>query len=172
MKMKFGTTLILVLSLIVSGAFGFAWIQRTISKKAKELSELNLKLAILESEQKSISGLKKFLEEKKTDKDKLDKVFLSDEKIVEFIEELEKLSGAENVEIKIQSALVSEKQKENPVFNFELRGNFENIFRVMALMENLPYQLEIDEAGLTKEGKDKKWKGQFRIKILSFITSL
>lgn len=169
MKTKFKTTLILVLLLVVSGAFGFAWIYRTISAKTKEVFKLNLKLANLESEQKSMLGLKKFLEETKKDKDKINKVFLSEGRIVEFIEELEKLGRAENVEIKIQSALVSEKRDANPIFNFELAGNFENIFRTAVLMENLPYQLEIEEFSLTKEEKGKKWRGQFKINILSFI---
>lgn len=168
MKMKFRTTLAFVFLLVVSGAFGFAWIQRTISGETKEVSELNLKLAVIGSEHKSVFGLKKFLEETKKDKDKIDKVFLSQGKIVEFIEGLEKLSGAENVEIKIQSAFISENREENPVFNFELAGNFENIFRVAALTENLPYQLEIEEIDLTREEKDKKWRGQFRVKILSY----
>lgn len=166
--MRFGTTLALVLSLVVSAAFGFAWTGRTISGKTKKVSELNLKLAALESEQKSVLGLKKFLEETKEDKDKINKAFLSEEEIVKFIEELEKLSREENVEIKIQSAFISEKREENPVFNFELNGNFENIFRIAALTENLPYQLEIEEVGLAREEKGKKWRGQFKIKILSY----
>lgn len=168
MKMRFKTTLALVLSLVISGAFGLAWIQWTISERTERISEFNLKLAILESEQKSMLGLKKFLEETREDKNKISEAFLSGEKIVEFIEELEKLSREKNVEIKIQSALVSEKREENPTFNFELAGNFENIFRVAALMENLPYQLEIEEITLTREEKDKKWRGQFRVKILSY----
>lgn len=169
MKLGFRTTLILVLSLLLLGSFGLFQVYQMASLKEKEILELREKLLVINEKKNNITAFKKFLEEIKEDKNRINGVFLIEDKIIKFIENLEKISKLAQTEIEIQSALLSEKEDLGPVFNFKLTGSFENLFRSLSLMENLPHQIEIKELRLVKEREENLWQAQFRIQVLSFI---
>lgn len=150
------------------GGFGFFQTHRVISNKEKEILELREKLLVIEDKKKNITALKKFLEEIQKDENKISMAFLTENKIIEFIENLEKVSKLAGAQIEIKSALLSEKNNLGPAFDFKLTGSFGNLFQSLSLVENLPYQIEIKELRFI-EKKDDLWQAQFRIQVLSFL---
>lgn len=174
MKYKFQITLILVLSAIAAAGFSFGKFYQNISAKEKEVLQLREKLAVIEKKKMLITDLKRFLRDINKDEQKIKSVFLNEQDIVQFIEKLEEVSRLAGAQIEIQSAVVPDQNNPIPSFNFQINGGFENIFSSLLFIENLPYQIEIQELRFIKLGKEAEnsdWQAQFRIKVLSFISA-
>ena len=129
------------------------------SEEARKISEKFENIKILESE------ILKIEEESK----KIDQIFIQEEDIIKFIEILEKMGKDTKVSMELNTAKV----EIVPIFQFNLSGTIERIYQYFVLLENLPYQILIEDVYIYKEGflgesKVNNWKAGFRIKILSF----
>ncbi len=145
-----------------------------IKKEKISLYEIVKESMVLEKEAQANKLLASQIPEIKESEQKIDLIFLKKEEIISFIETLENLGKKTSVSVKLSSVRVGEGKEEKPSLSLELEGEFKQIFNYLLLMENLPYQIIIDDLDLRAGGisEEKKfWSARVGIKVASFINN-
>ncbi len=146
-----------------------------IGAQREKIANARLNLALAEKRAVDSKSLKSLMEEIAEKRNRIDAVFLDNERIIEFIETLERLSGQTGVSLDIKSVSVG---KGGAVFRLEAAGDFGGVFKYLGLVENLSYQVfikksyiqlnENEPTGLDEKDKGK-WSANFEIVLSSFI---
>lgn len=126
-------------------------------------------LALLEKKAQNIKLLESQSEKLKIDAQKMEQVFLKEENIVGFIENLEKLGRDAGVSVELSSVRMDDKNSKEPHFDLILKGGFNPLFHYIVLLENLPYQIIFEK--LNMSSRDKLWEARTIIILSSFIPS-
>ncbi len=122
---------------------------RAISDKVVELD--NAKILIEKSS-----------ELKSTDKT-INNYFVDPMKISSFISYLEDLGLKNNTKLIVKNIKISNNKKDTILVNVSVKGNFNNTIKVLYLLENIPFNVNLTQAFVNKEikpteNKDKKIK--------------
>jgi Tfp pilus assembly protein PilO len=124
-------------------------------------ANLEEKLADLDSKELLISGL-----------------FLPEEKIVNFIDELETIGTNNNVVVEIKnvdaSGLVDKETNKKKTYadlsiTMNAVGDWNSIYKFANLMENLPYYSNVESINLTSgtEERSDYWNAEINIKVIT-----
>lgn len=164
---KINIFLIIAVILNIFLVFANFFVYRISIKKQQGLDDLRGQIFKTEKQKENFNSLKHWFESFEKEKNKIEAVFLREKNIVRFIEQLEELAKISKTDIEFQSA-------EIPIFLFNLEGPFEDLIRFLVLLENLPFQIEIQDlnlAGREKEvsSQETPWQARFKIKVLSYF---
>lgn len=116
------------------------------------------------------------------EKEIVSSVFIKEEDFVRLIKNLESTGIVAGVALKINSILPANiNKKTNPQISLTAKGSFEQIFRYMNMLENLPYLVIIDNVSLQniQDAKDKledfkkpptnrEWQALFNLRLESY----
>ena len=80
----------------------------------------------------------------------LEGVFIQRKELVVFIKDLEKSASESGALFKLETVTLPTPQKAYPSFSVSTRGGFEDLFRFLLLLGNLPYQIVFEEIRFQK----------------------
>ena len=165
---------VVFLVLLLLGAYGYSFLEmkKTSENAALVSAELNQYL----SKKGTINILKTAVKSTKEERKKIDTYFVEWDDMPDFAKEIESLGKISGTELVITGLGV----KDNTLLlKISSNGSFKNTLQLVALIENLPFKLEITEAyiDLVKKnisdneggGTLLSWKGNFSIEIFGFI---
>jgi hypothetical protein len=127
------------------------------------------------SDKEKIRGLERTLKDTEEDRNKLSEYFVTKTSAVAFIERIENLGKSAGVELSVNS--VSDAAKNSGVLqlDFSATGSFSNMYRLMALVESMPYKVTLKKASMQKIGDQQEvtgdWKGDFMVTLESFVAT-
>ena len=174
MKSNFFTTIFVLFVLIFLAFAGWFYVFSKISFERKEIVELRKN--ILRREKKDIDekSLFRFLDGVKKEKEAIEAVFLKEEDLIRLIKGLESIGESSGVSLKINSISVEKSQDSKPIISLSVKGTFEQLFKHLYLLENLPYLITINKVSFQNEEDDKRnglipgWQALFSVQLESY----
>lgn len=169
---KFIISIILVAAINLLGVGCWWLVFSGIKKEENSVASTRQEIDISERRLNNVLSLSVLLENIEKDKEKVGAVFLNSKNIVKFIEELEFLSQKTGVVLATKAAIISDNKK--PHFEFSINGSFRDTFQYLILLENIPYQISLDNISFilpeTEKAKNaKSWEVSFGVNLLSYI---
>lgn len=165
------TTIIILLLIGAYSAFFFF-----LTEKSKNLSVLLNEIDSSVGSETELRNLRKMSNQVKLKSSELDEYFLSKDKLVDFLEDLEDLENNTGALIEVKSIV----EKENGVFtnlvlDISASGSWEAVYHFFILLENIPYDVEIDKVQFNRSSRgsdDEKgnWRGGFTINVTQIKT--
>lgn len=148
-----------------------------LKNKNEEISLiLNVTDTAIQRELK-LRSVGEIIKDTEDEREKLDTYFVADDHVVDFIESIEELGRYVGVDIETVSVNINDNLKTkdsiSEILNLsiETRGDWEDVFYFLALMEKMPFRIDIANADLyavyRNDGKDTSvsWKGFFNINV-------
>lgn len=132
-----------------------------IKEGGDRILELRKEIQIIQKNKEENKSLEALIGNIEGDKNKIDKIFINEKEIINFIEEIEGLASQSNVSLDIISAKI-------PDFNFNVNGNFDSIFKFLVSLENMPYRIVLNRVFLQKNEGSGKWEIDFTILLTSY----
>ena len=137
----------------------------------REMGEIRGRILSLDLELKNMKILENFLTETVGGRERIAGSFVGEHDLVRFIEDLEDGGERNGVRVRVGSAaLASGVTQAGPTFMLEAEGSFASIFRYMVFLENIPYEIILEDVDMTSISQDGKkiWKGSFIVRLLSY----
>lgn len=168
------TNIIFIISILITliTIFLFIFFLRIIKNKNQHISAASVILAekILEKEKSTLISEK--MAEIKSTKDSINSYFVDPDKIDIFVSYLEKLGVELGSSISVNGVNVPVKTKNIISFEIAVTGTFKSIINTIALLENIPYQIDITQVYLNKRAinnrtKTSSWQADISFNILS-----
>ena len=182
MKNKFFITIFILFALIFLVSAGWFYVFSKISSERKAIFELRKN--IIRSEKKNIDekSLNRFLDGAKKEREVIESVFLKEDDLIRLIKGLESIGESSGVSLKISAISAEKKKSSKPVISFSSQGTFEQLFKYMYFLENLPYFITINNISFQKkedgdesgQASNKKintasgWQALFSIQLESY----
>ena len=147
------TTLMLIISAIVMvlSLVTLVLFFRIIANKNEHTSRVLTTLAGKIERKKNIDSLTQKIDEVEATKAEVDGHFVDGAKIDSFIDYLEKLGVSAGTDVKVESFVISETNKNLLLVTLYSKGTFTNIMRTLMLIENAPYQIHITSTSLSQQ---------------------
>src|SRR3990167_3708325 len=170
--------------------------QKVVSPVSNLINEKDLDFSLVlyiqnEKKKKNRGGEKKNVDEKslarllesvKNEKEAVEAIFLKEDDLVRLIKGLESIRGSSGVSLKISAISAKKKKTSKPAISFSAQGTFEQLFKYLYFLENLPYLITINKVFFQNEEKgdsdakadDKKtsstpgWQALFSIQLESY----
>lgn len=152
----------------VAAVFLWFYLYSKIEERQAGIAEIINNITFSEVNAQNLKLLKSQMEEASGDKEKIDKVFLEKKDIVSFMEYLEKTGKDIGVLVDFNSVKLGDTGKEKPYFQFSLNGKFENVFRFLVLLENVPYQIIFNRIDMSKNEEKGVWGANAGISLASY----
>ncbi len=170
--LKKGLAVVIVLNLGALIAFGYLLYE--IRSKIKATDELSYKISIERNQNDIISEAKKSLKEVEEKVVVLDGYILNESDFPAFLTSLEKIAKDLNIVYKneIKKVNNSDTKTEKLEITFGIEGEWKNIMTLVALVENLPFEIDISNFNIrASDGSEKKiapvWKGSLTFSIVT-----
>jgi len=181
-KQKITISIALIVGINLIAIFGWWFIYSGIQQKRDAIAALRREIDINERRMNNSRSLGVLLTDVKSDEEKITATFLNSNNIVKFIEDLEFLSRKASTTLEVDAIKLPtpEDDIQKPAFHFKITGVFSELFQYFTLLENLPYQIEIERVslinpktlnlvGITNTKKSIPiWEAEFDIKLLSY----
>ncbi|MBI2120032.1 MAG: hypothetical protein HYT94_00210 [Parcubacteria group bacterium] len=164
-KKLFIVSLVLIVSLIL--AYGAIWY--SVHVKQKETATLYAASNQQESDQEKIRELEGTLKDTKESRAKLDEYFIQKANTVTFIEYIEQLGKDAGVALTVSSVTDAPKGSVGIQLDFSAAGSFSGLYRLIALVELMPYKIALKKADVQRVETDGQWRGNFTIMLESFL---
>lgn len=165
---KFITTIILVVLLNGVVLAGWLYLFSSLKKQNNFIKEKQQKILVSDKKLENSNSLKVLMNEIVDEKQKIDSAFLDKESIINFIENLESISGKTGASIKIGNINIDNQEEKGLSLQFNLTGNFNQLFHYLILLEELPYLINIERMDF-KKLVPNEWKADFEILVNSFM---
>lgn len=163
---KFITTIVLVVLLNGAVLAGWLYLFSNLKKQNNFIKEERQKILVSDKKLENSNSLKTLMNEIIEEKQKIDSVFLDKESIINFIENLESIAGKTGASIKIGN-INDNQEKKGLSLQFNLTGNFNQLFHYLILLEKLPYLINIERMDFKKLAPNE-WGANFEILVNSF----
>ena len=144
-----------------------------INQKNQQTMEIYSSMNKKESESGSLSITKKSLDDSVSKRKTLETYFITEDQTVSFIEQIEQLGDYSQANVKINSVIPPVKKGENFLLSLSASGKFEDIYRLLNLIEKMPYRVTIGKVSLIKKENEidiaNQWIGSFTIYLESYV---
>ena len=164
---KFIITIVLMVLLTGAVLAGWIYLFANFKKQNNFIKEERQKILVSDKKLENSNSLKALMNEIVDEKQKIDSVSLDKESIINFIENLESIAGKTGASIKIGNINIDNQEKKGLSFQFNLTGNFNQLFHYLILLENLPYLINIERMDFKKLAPNE-WGANFEILVNSF----
>lgn len=151
MKNNFFITIFILFAFIFMVSAGWFYVFSKIFSERKAIFELRKN--IIRSEKKNIDekSLNQFLDGIKKERETIESVFLKEDDIIRLIKGLESIGESSGVSLKISAISTEKKATSKPIISFSAQGTFEQLFKYMYFLENLPYFITINKVSFQNE---------------------
>ena len=154
LKNKINLSIAILLTLIIFLiVFGIWPLFSEIKKKAEEIVSQKQSLVSLENKAENLTKFKIYYQERKSDLEKTEHLFIDPEVPVEFIRFLEKTSRDCQTSIKISPALSTKTPKDPwPSLTFQITSasSFPNFLKFLEKLESSNYLIEIQNLNISR----------------------
>ncbi len=144
---------IFALCAFVFSAIGYFFMYRTIVSQAQSSSKVITEINAENGRKQQESDLTKIYYDTITDRTRISSFFIHEDKVVDFIQKMEKIGTDSGTELDLSSISSDGGYVKAHVSD---RGSWSNLMRALVLIENLPYSLTISNVRLDSSG-DHKW---------------
>lgn len=151
MKINFFITIFILFAFIFMVSAGWFYVFSKIFSEREAIFELRKN--IIRSEKKNIDekSLNQFLDGIKKERETIESVFLKEDDLIRLIKGLESIGESSGVSLKISAISAEKKKSSKPVISFSAQGTFEQLFKYMYFLENLPYFITINKVSFQNE---------------------
>lgn len=182
MKNKFFTTIFVLFISVFLVLAGWFYIFSKISSEKKEILELRKNILHREKKNTDEKSLARFLDGVKNERSLIESVFLKEDDLIRLIKGLESIGESSGVSLKISAISAEKNAASKPVVSFSAEGTFEQLFKYLYFLENLPYFITINKISFQSEEDGKEivqaggkkiistpvWKSLFNIQLESY----
>lgn len=157
MKKK-NTTIILIISILVTlfVVFAFVFIFKIIQNKNEHTSKVLITLAEKIEDKKNAKILSKKFIELESIYQNINNYFVDPSKIDIFVDYLEKLGLSNQTDLIVKNVEILSKEKDTILVRVSIRGSFANVASVIYLLENIPFNVKLNQIFLNKETENIK----------------
>lgn len=120
------------------------------------------------SDKERIHELERTLKDTENERNKISEYFVTKTNAVTFIEQIEKVGKNAGVDLTVNSVSDEAKDAGAIQLSFSAAGSFPDIYRLVALVESMPYKVTLKKANISRAGDQTLWKGDFTVKMESF----
>lgn len=156
MKNNFFITIFVLLALIFLAFAGWFYVFSKISSERKEILELRKNILRGEKKNTDEKSLARLLDGVKKEKGLIESVFLKEDDLIRLIKGLESIGESSGVSLKISAISAEKNSASKPVISFSAEGTFEQLFKYLYFLENLPYLITINKVSFQAEEDGKK----------------
>ncbi len=137
---------------------GYVYLYSQINKKTSSAESIVAEIENEKASQQNILGLKRSIELSEEKYTTLNSYFVNEEKVIEFIEEIELLAQETSVVTEISSIQSGEQiGKKGLYVTLDAQGNFDDVNNFIVRLENMPYQIHLTNVLLsTPKGSSQK----------------
>jgi len=161
---------------------GYIFLYKKVKAQAQHSSEARVEVLLGNQKKLQERELTTLYADTQEDRSRVDKYVVSEDKIVNFIETIEKIGSDSLADVEMSSINVekanSKDKKNNGYINAHLnvRGSWSSVMRALILIENLPYNVDIGHINLVYSGasdidknnaKVNEWTLSLDIKVLT-----
>ncbi len=143
-----------------------------IFSKKKAYDELQIKLIQENRKIKDVESLRNIVYETADGRKFVDGLFVNKDNIIDFIEFIESLNEMSGAEVKVVSVGDDAGQTGlHSSIRFEAEGTWQQVFKVLSLVDHIPVPIDVSGAQLSKISEDKKnpvWQAQIEARVLKF----
>jgi hypothetical protein len=154
MKKK-NTKIMLIVSILVAllTILAFVFFFKVIGNKNEHASKVLVTLADKVADKENAEILTKKFTELESTYQNLNNYFIDSSKIDTYVDYLEKLGIENNTELAVKNVEVSSQDKNMINFKILITGDFSNVMKVIYLLENTPYRVNLTQSFINKETK-------------------
>jgi hypothetical protein len=106
----------------------------------------------------------------------LESYFVKPDEQVAFIEQIEKLGNLARVDLKLSSVTPPKKTGDEFLLDFTAKGEFSNMNKLFALIDEMPYRISVQKANLSSSNSNDSfiekvpmWSGTFTLVLESYL---
>ena len=161
-------TVLLVVSIVMYVIFFI-----NIKEKNKNISSIVSEIDLVVKKEVRLKSVKNLIKETEGDHIKLNTYFITDDKVVDFIENIENMAKDVGVDIEVVSVYVNDIKDDSIQKNnisellrlsIEMSGKWSNIYHFVSLVEKLPFKIDILNINLENmyngdNENPENWKG-------------
>lgn len=166
-KNKFVVSIILVVSANLLLVFVVVFLWNGIRSKKELVFDTKKQIALYEKRIEHVKQLEQALKETEEARLKIEPLFVDEDSMVIFIEELESLADNVGVELEIKGVSFGGEDKK-PLFALSAVGPFKDIYYFITLLENMTYIAEFSKVDIDKGSGPDNWASLLELKLLSF----
>lgn len=168
-KIKRLLAIFFLVDILFLGVYGYLFY--VVDSKNRETAALYTASHQAASDKEKIQGLERTLKETEKERNNLSGYFVTKTNAVTFIEQIEKIGKNANVSLTVNS--VSDDVKDNGAIqlNFSAVGSFPDMYRLIALVESMPYKVTLKKANVLRVVDQAVWRGDFVVKLESFTVA-
>ncbi len=128
-----------------------------------------------QTRQEDLKSLESSLKSVAPERAELETHFAKSSDVVPFLDMIEKLAVATGAEAEVEQVSVSD-DKTSLIVNMKAKGSFDATYKFIRLLENSPYELEINSLNMQKQGVGdptvvtQEWITSIAIKLISFAS--
>ncbi len=145
------------------GAYGYLFF--AAESKNKETAALYGASNERNSSKEKIQGLLRALEDTEKEREKLSEYFAAKTSAVAFIEQIEKLGKNAGVDLSVSSVSDGAKGGGAIELAFSATGSFSDMYRLIALIESIPYKVMLKKVDIQRMNDSGAWKGNFTVTL-------
>ena len=173
-KFKKGPLFISIALLVLACLIFFFLLQR-INNNHETADQAEMEWQTETARKEEIKSLDRLLKTEEVDRTMIDTHFIQSSDVVPFLDTAEELASQVGARAEVVSVRIASDNK-SLLVGLRAEGTFESLYKLLILMENSSYQLELSSLDMEKrEGSDfsesssRAWRASFEIKLLSFI---
>lgn len=161
----------------IASVVAFVLLYKEIDKNKKATEEIETKWQEEYLRRQEMKTLDKAVQSIQEEKQQLDMHFAKSSDIVPFLNTIEKLIKDAGTKGQVVSVDIL-KDNQGLSIGIKAEGKFENVYKLLMLLENSPYKLEMMFVDIAKiEGENvgeksstaPKWEGIFKLRLISFL---
>lgn len=155
----------------------YSYVFLDIKSKNEHTALLSEEIATMTREQGELDNLKKTVAFTETQRSELSTHFVDGSNPAPFLDAIEKLGTPSGAVVTITS-VEQPKQGSSLLVSFLATGNFDSIYRLVRLLENVPYKIKIEKVFLSKNPSAQvdakiparqEWTANITFTLISFI---
>ena len=159
------TNTIFATSLVVTtmSVLMFVWILFEINSNANDIKRTVAELAEIDKKNNHARAMGNLLDNTKTEREKLDKLFVDEEDIVNLLQEIERLGSYAGTGVSITSI---QDTKDKMLITTSFSGSYAQLRYFVDFAENIPYAVFINSLRFTKQKRGDLWQASLELVVL------
>ena len=151
MKIYSGHYILVVFSLLttVAAAFGYYVLYGQVVAQAESSSQAMQAVGLEVGRKEQEGQLLKLYDETKVKRAKLASSFVAEDKVVDFIEEVEAIGADTSTTLELSSLA---KEEGRIKAHIEVKGSWSGVMRALMIIENMPYSISVKDIRLIAAG--------------------
>ncbi len=162
-----------LVALVVSSAT-YIWLFIKVNDTIREAAIVSESAQLLSAQNAYTQTIRKIVRDTSDDRDKINSYFITDEKLVSFLENIENLGTRAGVSLEVQSVSVGDTiDKDGLVsqlrLSLESEGTIKEVYYILSLLEAYPKALSVRRVQMNQRSDTLAWVGTFDIEVIKVL---